>query len=207
MRLFFIILSIMSCAAVYGQEQNSIRERFNDGLAEYSSRNKTIECDFIHIKHLVKLTGDVKMYGKFYYNNNGAMALRYSRPEGDAIIIKEGNFSIITAGKAATAQGGSNPMLKQITQMMKACMTGDVSQLGKGWETNYSYEKGKYIIELVPQDKRSKKYISGITLIFDGKDMSLEKLLMRETSGNYSLYEFSGKIFNRETDPSKFRIQ
>ncbi|MEG0517932.1 MAG: outer membrane lipoprotein carrier protein LolA [Bacteroidales bacterium] len=208
MRHFILtILSLLLCIYATGEsQQNNVKEAFDAKLAEYSTKNKTIECDFIHTRHLQKLTRDVTMRGKFYYNNTGEMALRYTEPKGNLILVKNGVFSMITAGKTTTAQGSSNPMLEQITNMIKACMTGDISQLGRGWNTNYTAENGKYTIELIPQDSRTKKYLAKIILLFNGTDMSLEKMIMQEKGENYSQYEFTHKLFNKAIDASKFEL-
>ena len=175
--LFFAIGCLLFNIGI-SQDSNSIKSEFNSKLTKYSSDNKTIISNFELIKNIKQLKEPVKSYGTFFYDNNGAMALIYSNPPGDKIRLKDNTCYIVVGGKLNTANGTNNPMLEQITQVMNACMRGEVSELGRGWESTYSVNNDDYVIELIPIDKRTNKYLSSIILNFDKTNLSLNNMII-----------------------------
>ena len=59
-------------------------------------------------------------------------------------------------------------------------------------------------VKMVPESKRARKYIDSITLCFDLRDMTLDRMELCETEGGHSVYEFRNKRFNLPVDPARF---
>ena len=59
-------------------------------------------------------------------------------------------------------------------------------------------------MKMVPESKRARKYIDSITLCFDLRDMTLDRMELCETEGGHSVYEFRNKRFNLPVDPARF---
>lgn len=202
-------LLLVALAGIIAQAQPRTIDptvEFNAKLAAQSKVVKTIKCNFSQTKHAAALTKDARLSGVFYYNNDGRMCLLYSEPRGNQIVINGDRFAIETAGKRNVVSASSNPMLRQLSLMLRACMTGDVAMFNSGWQARYSEQGAEYIVELLPQDKRAKKYVSKVVLNFNKKDMSLNKMMMVEASGDYSNYEFTDKVFNVAIEESVFKI-
>lgn len=202
--LFHFLLFSVNAQA--GNSSAQIKDDFTKKLLEISHINKTITSQFELIREIKQLDKPVKSVGSFYYDSNGYMALIYSVPAGDKIILKDDIFHIITAGKLNSSKGKSNPMLEQISQMMNACMKGDITQLGKGWLSEYSIVDGNYVINLIPQDKRTQKYLTSIVLVFDPSNLSLNNMTINEAQGNKSIYTFVNKKFNSIIPKSNFEL-
>ncbi len=199
-----LILSLGLFAA--NAQQSTTEQEFNRQLEAVSSRNKTIKCDFKQTKKVKNIKQPMVSTGKFYYDNSGSMALVYDQPQGDKIIMGGDRFTIISMGRKAVNEASSNPMLSQVSNMMRACMTGDVSRLGRGWNSAVSDTGKNYEVTLTPSDRRIQKYLAHMVLLFNKSDMSLDSLLMEESSGGYTLYEFSGKQFNKTLDSAVFNV-
>ena len=107
-------------------------------------------------------------------------------------------------GKRLDSRAASNPMMKQIANMIKASMTGDIALLGRGWETEITDEKGNYCITINPTSRRTKRYASAMTMLFNTTDMTLEQLRMEAPDGSYTQYEFVNKKINAPIDPATF---
>ena len=150
------------------------------------------------------MKNETELKGRFYYDNSLAMALDYTVPEGDKVIIRNDRIILCTAGQVTQTATSANPMLQQVALMIRASMTGDLSQFGEGWQIGYAEKEGVGEVKMVPESKRARKYIDSITLCFDLKDMTLNRMELAETGGGHSVYEFRNKRFNLPIDPARF---
>ena len=103
---------------------------FKERLAEASRENRTIQCDFTQRKQVRRMKNEIELKGRFYYDNSLAMALDYTVPEGDKVIIRNDRIILKTAGQVTQTATSANPMLQQVALMIRASMTGDLSQFG-----------------------------------------------------------------------------
>ena len=150
------------------------------------------------------MKNEIELKGRFYYDNSLAMALDYTVPEGDKVIIRNDRIILKTAGQVTQTATSANPMLQQVALMIRASMTGDLSQFGEGWQIGYTEKEGVGEVKMVPESKRARKYIDSITLCFDLRDMTLDRMELCETEGGHSVYEFRNKRFNLPVDPARF---
>ncbi len=72
---------------------------FKERLAEASRENRTIQCDFTQRKQVRRMKNEIELKGRFYYDNSLAMALDYTVPEGDKVIIRNDRI-ILENGRA-----------------------------------------------------------------------------------------------------------
>ena len=80
-----IPLALLSALTAQGQLPDSFRKR----LAQASRENKTIQCDFTQHRQVRRMKGEIELKGRFYYDNAKAMALEYTVPAGDKVIIRD----------------------------------------------------------------------------------------------------------------------
>ena len=171
-----IPLALLSALTAQGQLPDSFRER----LAQASRENKTIQCDFTQHRQVRRMKGEIELKGR-----------------DDRIILR-------TAGQVTETATSANPMLQQVALMIRASMTGDLSQFGEGWQIGYDETEGAGTVRMVPLSRRARKYIDSITLRFDLENMTLDRMELNETEGGHSVYEFRDKRFNLAVDPAKF---
>ena len=193
-----IPFALLSALTAQGQLPDSFRER----LAQASRDNKTIQCDFTQHRQVRRMKGEIELKGRFYYDNTKAMALEYTVPAGDKVIIRDDRIILRTAGQVTETATSANPMLQQVALMIRASMTGDLSQFGEGWQIGYDETEGAGTVRMVPLSRRARKYIDSITLRFE--NMTLDRMELNETEGGHSVYEFRDKRFNLAVDPAKF---
>lgn len=96
---------------------------FKERLAEASRENRTIQCDFTQHKQVRRMKNEIELKGRFYYDNSLAMALDYTVPEGDKVIIRNDRIILKTAGQVTQTATSANPMLQQVALMIRASMT------------------------------------------------------------------------------------
>lgn len=195
-----IPLALLSALTARGQLPDSFRER----LAQASRENRTIQCDFTQHRQVRRMKSGIELKGRFYYDNAKAMALDYTEPAGDKVIIRDGSIILKTAGQVTETATSANPMLQQVALMIRASMTGDLTQFGEGWQIDYAEKEGTGTVRMAPLSRRARKYIDSITLCFDMKSMTLDRMELNETEGGHSVYEFRNKQFNLAVDPARF---
>lgn len=197
-----VVTSLLLCVNVTCAQ---VEDSFESRIESVSAQNKTILCDFVQTKKVKNIKGEIVSNGEFYYDNSGMLALIYSQPQGDRVLINGETFTVVTAGKKIEGKAGDNPMMMQICNMLQACMSGDVTKLGRGWQMNIEENELRYSVTLQPSDRRTRKYIESLLMRFDKQDMTLSELRMNETSGGYTNYTFTNKEINKDIDPLKFK--
>ncbi|MEG1553485.1 MAG: outer membrane lipoprotein carrier protein LolA [Rikenellaceae bacterium] len=200
-----ILLNLLFLSA--SAQTDNVEHEFKNKLEKVSSTNTTIQCNFTQIKKVKNIKQPINSKGMFYYNNSGLMALHYSEPMGDKILMNGDSFTIVSSGKKLQANASSNPMMSQISYMMQACMSGDVSKLGRGWNMNVEKYNDEYKVKLTPSEKRIQKYIAAITMYFDNSNLTLNTLRIDEASGGYTSYRFTNKKINQQIIKSIFTIK
>ncbi|MCD8072650.1 MAG: outer membrane lipoprotein carrier protein LolA [Alistipes sp.] len=201
-----IVLSLTLAMPGVWASDGEVARRFAESLKEQSRAIQTIKCDFTQVRHMSVLAGNATSVGRFYYKREGNICLEFDQPAGDVIVMSGERFKIVSQGRRNVVSMNSNPMLKQLKNMLTACMTGDVKLLEAGSEVSYEDTPKGYRLTIRPSNRKAKNQVSAIILTFDKGDMSLITLRMDEPSGDYTEYTFTGKSFNGPVDDSVFNI-
>ncbi len=201
------LLSFWMCTFAFSQSGGGdvVLKEFTEKLAAASAQNKTITANFSQQKKVKGIKTEIASKGNFYYDNSGSLALHYSQPQGDKIVMVGENFTIVSGGRKIESGAKSNPMYVQISQMMMACMSGDVTKLGRGWGMTITKEGSQYQVVLTPTEARVMKYVKNMTLRFSDKDMTLDALQIEEAGGGYTHYHFTDKKTNVAIEASVFK--
>ncbi len=181
-----------------------IVDDFQSRIESMSRENRTIQCSFIQRKRVRNIKNIVESRGRYYYDNSGRMALRYSDPADDKIVVDGDKFTIEIAGKSIDGEAGDNPIMTQICNMLQACMSGDVTKLGRGWQTQVEEIGEEYRVTLLPEERRIRRFIESLVMLFDRSTMTLNELTLNDSAGGYTSYVFSDKIINGVIDTQKF---
>lgn len=203
---YFIAFMLLFCTNITFAQVNT-EEKFKELLEVASQKNKTIECNFTQTKKIKNIRQPIIADGRFYYDNNRLMAMIYNTPKGDKVIMSQDSFTVIAGGKKMVSESSSNPMMAQISYMMQACMSGDVTKLGRGWDMDISEQSLGYMIKITPTDRRVQKYVNAMLMYFDKSDLTLDKLRIEERNDCYTEYEFKNKQLNGKLDKSVFNIE
>jgi outer membrane lipoprotein-sorting protein len=201
-QIFAATCAILAAATAQAQGGD-----FAARLKAASAAMETIECDFTLTRKMSVMAADAVSEGRFSYLRGAGISLDFSKPAGDRITMGRERFTIVSAGKASTVKLDSNPMLKHLSRMLTACMTGDVEMLGRGATLAFEQAGAGFKVTVTPSERRARGMVSRMVLTFDGGDMSLTALRMEEASGDVSEYRFFNKTFNGKVDPAIFNIK
>ena len=207
-KMFFAFMLLCTTAAFaqnYGNKIDPSRG-FSERLKSASDRTQTIACDFEQVKYMSVLANTNKSKGKFFYKKAQKICLEYTNPQGNLIVMNGVKFKIQTNGKATVVKMNSNPMMRQMGDMLTACMTGNLNLFGNQSVSEYFENQSHYTVVITPTNRRVKSYLKQIVLRFDKGDMTLSSMRMNENDTDYTLYEFSDKRLNANVDDDKFKI-
>lgn len=209
MKKIAVIVLMMFTISAFGQEYGKSIEptaEFGLKLKQASDKVISITCDFTQTKRMAVLAKENVSKGKFYYKRVNNICLEYSLPEGNCIVMNDEKFKITNLGKTNIVSNKSNPMMRQMSSMLSACMVGDLNVFGKESVATYYESEKAYTVIVTPTNKRAKNYMKEIVLCFDKKDMTLLSMRICENDTDFTFYEFKNKVLNSTIPDTKFVI-
>lgn len=204
-----VLMSVLAVGAVQAQDYGTPADPsagFAARLKEAGESIESIECDFTQTRRMAVLARPDVSSGRFYYLKEGNICLEYAVPEGNRIVMSGGKFLITNGGRTSVVDNAANPMMRQLSGMLTACMTGRIDLFGRDSQIAYYENPDEYVVVIVPTASRVKKYMSRIVLRFDRRDMTLRSMLVAENETDHTLYEFTGKKLNGAVPAEKFTI-
>ena len=186
-------------------QNGSTREQFERELKLKNESVSSIKCHFIQTRDMSVLQNVVRKEGTFYFQRPGNMLLSFN--DGDYIKMTEEWFEMKTGENTTTTKISSNPMLRNLSTILSACVVGDFAQMIRGFSIQVQSQTKQWVVIMTPQRGKAASKISQIVLHFDRETMSLNTLKMVEKSGDYTMYGFSNKQFNVAIDSKLFKIE
>ena len=170
-------------------------ESFRQRLAVENKQFTAIECDFTQYKYLVIMDEPLVSSGKFYFRQDDKVRLDYAQPSPYLIVLDGQKVKITTGGKTNVYDLSSYRMATVIKSMLSSCLSGDFSGAGRDYRMLVSEDRTEYHVEIEPLNRNIKKYLQKIEISFDKKDLSVNQLVVREPSGDYTRHVFTNKEF------------
>ena len=186
-------------------QNGSTEEQFERELKLKNESVTSIKCHFLQTREMSVLQNVVRKEGTFYFQRPGNMLLSFN--DGDYIKMTEEWFEMKTGENTTTTKISSNPMLRNLSTILSACVVGDFAQMIRGFSIQVQSQAKQWVVIMTPQRGKAASKISQIVLHFDRETMSLNTLKMVEKSGDYTVYGFSNKQFNVAIDGKLFKIE
>lgn len=178
----------------FGASAQSLSEEFERELKAKSAGITSIDAEMTQTREVAVLADVVKKEGDFHFQAPNNILLSFD--DGDYIKLSAEWFEMKSGTNVTKRSASSNPMFKQLSAMLTACMSGDVESIAKGFTPTITKDDKEWRVVLKPERGKGAAKIAEVELIFDRKDMSLDSLKMVEKSGDYTMYTFRNKQFN-----------
>lgn len=205
MRIKSILTILLLLALSVNAQDSALQKQFETEIKTKNENVTSIECKFKQTRKISFLKDVVDKDGAFHFLRPGNMLLAFA--DGDHIKMTESWFEMKTGENVSSTKVSSNPMLKNLSSILSACVVGDFRQMTKGFNIETSQTESEWIVRMIPSRGKAASKISGIILHFSKDDMSLNILRMEEKSGDYTMYEFFDKRFNTDIDSNLFNIR
>jgi len=165
-------------------------EVLRESIRKHSSETFTIKSKFSQEKHLSMLEEVVISSGRFLFKKENNIRWEYSLPFEYTIIVANGKFLINNEGKLSEFDISSNPMFKQISDMIVLAVSGNFVQNDQ-FNIEF-FQNGKYYLAtLKPVDQQVSEMLSGINIYFDKNALNVEKVKFLEPGNDFTLINFT----------------
>ena len=182
-------------------------ESFRKRLSVENRLFTTIECDFTQYKHLIIMDEPLVSYGKFYVQQDDKVRLDYLKPSPFLIVLNGEKVKIATDGKSNVYDLSSYQIASMMKSMLSSCLLGDFSGVGRDYLMSVSEDHSVYLVIMEPLNRRIKRNLQKIEITFDKKNLSVNQLLVHESSGDYTRHVFTNKKFNTSLPDELFDLQ
>lgn len=200
--LFLLMSFSINLSAQKISLSESEKRNFINAVEQKTKAFKTIQTDFIQVKHMSFLSNKIESHGKMYFKSDGVLKWEYTEPNKYSVLFKSGNIYINDNGKKTTVTG-QRDISRKLNQLISGSFNG---KLFNDSEFNIKYFKsGKFIlVELTPKDKTLKKYIKEVNLFFPENTGLASKVKLIEPSGDYTDINFKNTKSNVSINSSIF---
>ena len=210
MKTIITLLTILISVSSYSQTNNF--KKVTDTkvivakLNEASKSTKTIDSNFKQYKHLDILKDDILSTGHFSFQANDKVRWEYTLPYKYIIIMNGSSMWINDGNKTKKYDTNSNKIFKEINDLMIGMLQGKILESDK-FELEFYQNKNEVLAKLTPKSGNMKEFLSTMNLYFDKKDYNISKIIMDETSGDYTKIIFTNRKINKELPNSIFLVQ
>lgn len=201
-RIFITTLLIISTLTIYSQE-NELIEKIKTANQKVSS----ITATFVQTKHFPLMNQEIESEGNLYFEDT-KMSLKYTKPEGDIMLINGDSFVMNANGKKQSVNAKTNAQIAELKNLLLTCMKCDINKIVSDFNgvKEYTSTATSHLFTLI-RDKKGKKGFYKIILNIDTKSLTLNALEMHEMNDNYTVYKMQNKQFNQKIEDSVFQVQ
>jgi outer membrane lipoprotein-sorting protein len=178
---------------------------FKKEFARQSAQVLTISSDFKQEKQLIALTEKITSTGKFWFKRSNKVRIDYEKPfmyrlvmNGDRILVKDDQ-------KENRVNVKSNKVFQQINRIMLDCIQGTILD-SQDFSTRVFENERTFLLSMTPSGKSLKGFFSGIILIVDKGNYSVNQIEMNEAGGDTTILSFHNKVLNQLVDDEVFSL-
>ncbi|MCM1035465.1 MAG: outer membrane lipoprotein carrier protein LolA [Paludibacter sp.] len=187
-----LILSFACLSLIMPMQAQNVEGR----LLTLNSKHATFVAPFTETKVMPRLKKETHKEGTLYFASPDALSMRYSNPEGDITLIKDGKFMVRRSGKVQkfALKTDNSPMLLLRNTLLYS-FQGDIKRVAEENKANLVCKESatRFVINI--ERKNSQKVgVNSLQLIYDKITGALLSLRLEEANGNYTLYETPGGV-------------
>jgi len=205
------ILLVLLLGYVFTQAQNkplsqSDSEDVRKTISESARTTTSIEAAFTQTKELSVIREKIISSGNFYFKKEKLLRWEYKEPFPYLIILNNDRIYVKDEDKENHISLQSNKIFREVNNILIGAVQGTLLSDTKNFQCSITDLHYQYQATLIPLNQRIKEALSEIVLFFNKSDYSVDKLMMREVSGDYTRIEFSEKKINKNIPDAKFII-
>jgi len=209
-RLIFIIFFSLLCGWLPAQHTplpKKDSERITKYITDASLSITTIRSDFTQVKELSVLSEKIISKGKFFFKKEKMLRWEYTDPFKYLIIINNDQLLVRDDNRENRISLQSNKVFREVNNIIMGAVRGTLLVDTKNFRSTLFDDNAAYLCILVPQNPKLKEALSEIWLWFNKNDYTVDKLDLREASGDYTRITFTGKKLNTVIDDENFSIR
>ena len=169
--------------AFAGPNEDKMIEKIEKTNAAYAA----LQIDFTQTRTVASKATDLA--GTMYFSAKDRLAMVYSKPATDRLIINGNMFHMNRGGKPQTFDTTKVPTMKTLSASVLCGITGRVSELAQTADMDYTIEETAdfYVVKFTARKKAVTGY-SKIVLSYSKKDCVVSKMEMEEFNKTVNVY-------------------
>lgn len=205
--LLFLFLIVAGFSSAHSQNYTPVKNivEFRSLYSEKSDAINTLKSDFIQEKSISMLKNKIISEGSFIYKKNKKLRMEYKKPYTYLFIMDNDKVTIKNNQQKSSVSTKSNKLFQMISQMTIDCVTGKVLN-SKDFDIKVSENAKVYHLVLIPRQKLLKSLFNGIDILISKIDFTVDRLEMKETSGDNTVLIFSNKKINTLVTDEVFKV-
>jgi len=199
---FLYLISLGMSAQPSGFKTLSSPDEFREKMAASVEKTISLQSSFIQEKNLDVFQEVIISNGVFYYRKENHVRWEYLDPISYVIVMNGDQVMIRSNGKTNTYDMDENAFIRQINEVMVGSVQGKILDNEDMFEISYFENAGYYLAVLVPRQEEVKDILKQAEIYFRKDDLTVDKLIFTEYTGDYTLIRFTEKRIN-ETIPER----
>jgi outer membrane lipoprotein-sorting protein len=180
---------------------------FRNKLTSITAGINTIESDFTQEKKLSILSNTIVSKGHFCFRRENNIRWEYLQPYKYLIIISHDKIYIKEEKDQKQYDIQSNKMFQEMNRFISGCIQGDILQNDKEYKIGYFEDSRYFFVTLVPVSEKMRQMLNEIQIWFDRTDLTVSRIRMMETGGDYTKIDFANKKLNTDIPVEKFSFK
>lgn len=175
---------------------------FKNEVAASSGNIQSIQSNFVQEKHLSVLKEPAISKGEFYFQQGGKVRWEYREPFSQSIILNDNKFTILNNGVASKTDARTAKAYQSINGIMTDVLHGNTFNNA---DFSYAFFEGSTLnkVEMKPLKSQISEHLSVIELFFN-QQHKVEQLIMRQPSGDYTVYQFQNQRYDQVIPTNTF---
>jgi len=201
--IVFLLVGFVRAQNDFTRVENNTELKIS--IKEHSALLESIKSNFTQEKHLSMLEEVVISKGKFLFKKEDNIRWEYDTPFEYTIIVSGGKFLIDNEGKKSEFDIGSNPMFKQISNMIVMAVSGDFVD-NKQFKVEFFENSEYYLAKLQAVNEQVSQMLSGIYIYFDKESLNVVQVKFLEPGDDFTLIKFHEYQQNIDLSNSDFQL-
>jgi outer membrane lipoprotein-sorting protein len=205
--LFFMCFNFVLIDVANAQNYTLVKDvtGFKTLYAAKSNAINTLKSDFVQEKSISMLTNKLSSNGSFIFKKTNKLRMEYAKPYPYIFVMNEDQIIIKNDQKKTNVSVNSNKMFKMISQITIDCVTGNILN-SKDFDVKISENAKVYFLVLKPNQKMIKSLFTEIDLLIAKSDFTVDRIDLKETSGDGTTLIFSNKKINTPVSDDAFNV-
>jgi outer membrane lipoprotein-sorting protein len=180
---------------------------FKQKLTTVTAGINTIESDFTQEKKLSILSNTLVSKGHFCFRRENNIRWEYLLPYKYLIIISQDKIYIKEEKDQKQYDIQSNKMFQEMNWFISGCIQGDILKNDKDYKIGYYEDSRYFFVTLVPVAEKMRQILNEIQIWFDRTDLTVARIRMMESGGDYTKIDFVNKKLNTVIPVEKFSFK
>lgn len=205
--LFLMCINFVLISTVSAQNYTPVKDvdGFKKLYAAKSGAMNTLRSDFVQEKSISMLNNKLSSNGSFVFKKANKLRMEYTNPYPYIFVMNEDQIIIKNDQKKSNVSVNSNKMFKMISQLTIDCVTGNILN-SKDFDVKISENTKVYFLVLKPNQKMIKSLFNEIDLLVAKSDFTVDRIDLKETSGDSTTLIFSNKKINTPVSDEAFSV-